>query len=37
MGCCYPPPPAIHNALWQAYKKLDWRALAALLDQPTKE
>ena len=37
VGCCNPPPPPIHNALWQTYKKLDWRALAALLDQPTRE
>jgi hypothetical protein len=31
------PPPAILTAVYQTYKKLDWRALAALLDQPTRE
>jgi len=30
-----PPPPPVHNALWQTYKKLDWQALAALLAEPT--
>jgi hypothetical protein len=27
-----PPPPAVHNALWQTYKKLDWAAINRLLD-----
>jgi hypothetical protein len=29
-------PPPILNVVWQTYKKFDWRALAALLDQPGK-
>jgi hypothetical protein len=29
-------PPPVLAAIWQTYKKFDWRALAALLDQPTK-
>jgi hypothetical protein len=31
------PAPPVLNAIYQMYKKFDWRALAALLDQPTKE
>jgi hypothetical protein len=27
-----PPPRAVHNVLWQTYKKLDWAALSQLLD-----
>jgi len=29
-------PPPVLSAVWQAYKKFDWKALAALVDQPTK-
>lgn len=27
-----PPPPAVHNALWQTWKKLDWAAINRLVD-----
>jgi hypothetical protein len=29
-------PPPVLNAIWQTYKKFDWKALNALLDQPSK-
>jgi hypothetical protein len=28
------PAPAVLNAIYQTVKKFDWRALAALVDQP---
>jgi hypothetical protein len=31
------PDPPVLNAIYQMYKKFDWRAFAALVDQPTRE